>query len=150
MHMTGTRTRRVAFGTLAALGGLGALALGGPALAQANDRGAMLDEPAIVARPDIGGSGNFTGLIDTDKSRLCYLLDAAGVDHPTRAAIEDLKGKTLVALATPDARGASGDCVDISHAAAESLVTDAGEFALEIDNAKYPDGVVHTKLVGMP
>jgi hypothetical protein len=150
MHKTDTRIRRVAFGTLAALGGLGALALGGPALAQMNDRGKMLDEPAITARLDIGGGGNFTGLIDSGKNELCYMLDAAGIGQATRAVIEDAQGAPLITLATPDARGGAGECKTISPAATKALLSDADDYALEVDSKTHPDGEVRAPLHFLP
>ena len=105
--------------------------------------------PSITASLDIGGTGNFTGVFES--RRLCYMINAPGLKDPTRVRIASLKpeknGEVLLEL-KPPVGGASGDCVPVSDEMARRLVKNAGNFALAIDTATYPNAV-WAPLVGM-
>ena len=105
--------------------------------------------PSITASLDIGGSGNFTGVID--KGQLCYMINAAGIDNPTGAAIRSGKkadaGAVVVNL-KPPVGGASADCMPISDDLARKLVRNAGDYWFTIQSAAYPDGAAGAWLVG--
>nr|WP_166175236.1 CHRD domain-containing protein [Altererythrobacter segetis] len=105
--------------------------------------------PSITASLDIGGTGNFTGVFEN--KRLCYMINAPGVANPTAVRIVALKpeknGEVLFNL-KPPVGGASGDCVPASDEVARRLVKNAGNFALAIDTAAYPNAV-WAPLVGM-
>jgi hypothetical protein len=107
--------------------------------------------PVITASLDIGGSGNFTGVIDG--GQLCYLLNAAGIAQPTAAHIHSGKageaGPAVVTLATPT-DGASGACMPIAADLAKKLVADAPDYYLDIHSATYPQGEVRAQLAGHP
>lgn len=105
--------------------------------------------PSITASLDIGGTGNFTGVFDNQ--RLCYMINAPGIANATGVRIVALKpeknGEVLLNL-KPPVGGASGDCVPVSDEVARRLVKNAGNFALAIDTATYPNAV-WAPLVGM-
>ena len=131
---------------------LGAVALAGalsvPAAAQPTPP-TWNPAPSITASLDIGGTGNFTGVFENQ--RLCYMINAPGLDNPTRVRIASLKpeknGEVLLEL-KPPVGGASGDCVPVSDELAKRLVKNAENFALAIDTAAYPNAV-WAPLVGM-
>jgi hypothetical protein len=105
--------------------------------------------PSITASLDIGNSGNFTGVFEN--GRLCYMLNAAGLDNPTAVRIVALKpeknGEVLLNL-KPPVGGASADCVPVADDVAKRLVKNAQNFALAIDTATYPNAA-WAPLVGM-
>jgi hypothetical protein len=127
---------------------IGALTVAGAALAQPAPP-TWNPAPSITASLDIGNSGGFTGVFEN--GRLCYLLNAAGLDNPTAVRIVALKpeknGEVLLNL-KPPVGGASADCVPVADDVAKRLVKNAGNFALSIDTATYPNAA-WAPLVGM-
>ena len=105
--------------------------------------------PSITASLNVGGSGTFTGVFEN--KRLCYMINAAGIDNPTRVRIASLKpeknGEVLLEL-KPPVGAASGDCVPVADELAKRLVKNAENFGLAIDTATYPNAV-WAPLVGM-
>ena len=134
--------------TLKAAFAFGALTITGAAVAQPSPP-TWNPAPSITASLDVGGTGNFTGVFD--KQRLCYMLNAPGVANPTAVRIVALKpaknGEVLLNL-KPPVGGASADCVPVSDDVARRLVKNAGNFAVAIDTATYPNAV-WAPLVGM-
>jgi hypothetical protein len=106
--------------------------------------------PSISASLDVGGSGNFTGVID--KQRLCYMINAAGIDNPTGAVIQSGRKSnagTVVLNLKPPVGGASADCVPIAPDLASKLVKNAGDYWFTIQSAAYPQGAAGAWLMGM-
>jgi hypothetical protein len=106
--------------------------------------------PSITASLDIGGSGNFTGVIDNQ--RLCYMINAAGIANPTGAVIQSgrkTNNGTVVLTLKPPVGGASADCIPISNDLAGKLVKNAGDYYFNIQSATYPAGAAGAWLVGM-
>jgi hypothetical protein len=134
--------------TAAALA-LGAVTLAATALAQPAPP-ASNPAPSITASLDVGGSGNFTGVIDN--KRLCYMINAAGIQNPTGAVIQSGRksnaGTVVMTLKAP-VGGASADCVPISDELAGKLVKDADKYWFAIQSAQYPDGAAGAWLQGM-
>jgi hypothetical protein len=106
--------------------------------------------PSITASLDIGGSGNFTGVIENQK--LCYMINAAGVANPTGAAIrangKNGDGPVVLNLKAP-VGGASADCVPIAADLAGKLVKNADDYRFTLKSAQYPDGVTWAPLQGL-
>jgi len=106
--------------------------------------------PSITASLDIGGSGNFTGVIDN--GRLCYMINAAGIANPTGAVIQSGRknnaGAVVLSL-KPPVGGASADCVPIAPDLAGKLVRNSDDYWFTIQSAKYPDGAAGAWLRGM-
>ena len=105
--------------------------------------------PSITASLDIGGSGNFTGVID--KGQLCYMINAAGIDNPTAAAIRSGKKSdngAVVMNLKPPVGGASADCTPIAEDLARKLVRGSNQYWFEVDSAAYPQGAAGAWLVG--
>jgi len=127
---------------------LGGVALAGAAVAQPAPP-TWKPAPSITASLDVGGTGDFTGVFDNQ--RLCYMLNAPGVANPTAVRIVALKpaknGEVLLNL-KPPVGGASADCLPVSEEVARRLVRNAGNFAVAIDTATYPNAV-WAPLVGM-
>jgi hypothetical protein len=127
---------------------LGAVTLAGAAAAQPAPP-TWNPAPSIAASLDIGGAGNFTGVFENQ--RLCYMINAPGLDNPTRVRIASLKpeknGEVLLEL-KPPVGGASADCVPVTDEVAKRLVKNAGNFAIAIDTAAYPNAA-WAPLVGM-
>lgn len=124
---------------------LGTAALAGAAAAQPAP-------PAWNPAPSIAASfaaGNFTGVFANQ--RLCYMINAPGIANPTAVRIVALKpeknGEVLLNL-KPPVGGASGDCVPVADDVARRLVRNAGNFAVAIDSASYPNAA-WAPLVGM-
>jgi hypothetical protein len=128
---------------------LAAATLAGTALAQPAPP-AWNPAPSITASLDVGGSGNFTGVIDN--GRLCYMINAAGIQNPTGAVIQSGRknnaGTVVLSLKAP-VGGASADCVPISGELAGKLVKDADKYWFTIQSAQYPDGAAGAWLQGM-
>jgi hypothetical protein len=106
--------------------------------------------PSVTASLDIGGSGNFTGVIDND--RLCYMINAAGIANPTGAVIQSGRKNnagTVVLSLKPPVGGASGDCIPIADDLARKLVKDADKYWFTIQSAQYPQGAAGAWLQGM-
>jgi hypothetical protein len=103
----------------------------------------------VAADLDIGGSGSFTGVIDPAKGQMCYMLDAAGIGHPTAAKIEaagaGASGQAVVTLQAPTG-GSSGDCAAIPANVARDLLAHPKGYALVIDTAAYPGGALRAPL----
>jgi hypothetical protein len=127
---------------------IGALTVAGAALAQPAPP-TWNPAPSITASLDIGGTGNFTGVFENQ--RLCYMINAPGLKDPTRARIASLKpdknGEVVLNL-KPPVGGASADCIPVADDVAKRLVKNAGNFALAIDTATYPNAA-WAPLVGM-
>jgi len=106
--------------------------------------------PSITASLDVGGSGNFTGVID--HGRLCYMINAAGIANPTGAVIQSGRksnnGAVVLNLKAP-VGGTSGDCVPIADDLARKLVKNAGDYWFTIQSAQYPQGAAGAWLMGM-
>jgi hypothetical protein len=105
--------------------------------------------PSITASLDIGGSGNFTGVIEN--GRLCYMINAAGIANPTGAVIQSGRKNnagTVVLQLKPPVGGASGDCVPIAGDLARKLVKDADKYWFTIQSAQYPQGAAGAWLQG--
>ena len=134
---------------LTAAAALGAAAIAGAAWAQPAPP-AWHPAPSITASLDIGGSGNFTGVIDN--GRLCYMINAAGIANPTGAVIQSGRknnaGAVVLSL-KPPVGGASADCVPIAADLAGKLVRNAGDYWFTIQSAQYPDGAAGAWLQGM-
>ena len=130
---------------------LGALALAVPAAAQEAANPYLSNDPIVFASLDIGGRGNFTGVIDPEANRLCYILNAPGVETPTAAHIHlggpGESGAPVVPLETP-AEGASGGCVELEADLAKALVDNPGGYYVNVHNAAYPGGAVRAQLRG--
>ena len=144
MHSTSFSRGRKAAAALGALALAGALAA--PAAAQPKPQ-PWNPSPSITASLDIGGSGNFTGVMDNGK--LCYMINAAGIANPTGAVIQSGKKDGAVVLRLkPPVGGASGDCVPIADDLARKLVKDAGHYYFAIQSAQYPQGAAGAWLMG--
>jgi hypothetical protein len=130
---------------------LGTLALTTTASAQQAETPPASNDAILFANLDIGGSGNFTGVLDRQTNELCYILNADGVDQPTAAHIHvggpGESGQPVVPLETPD-DGASGACVAVEASVAQALVANPGGYYVNIHNAAYPQGVVRAQLKG--
>ena len=94
----------------AALVALGAVAFASAAHAQPKPA-PWNPSPSITASLDIGGSGNFSGVLDN--GQLCYIINAAGLANPTAAVIRSGKksdnGAVVMNLRAP-VGGSVGDC----------------------------------------
>ena len=128
---------------------LGALAAAAAAYAQPAPA-PWNPSPSVSASLDIGGSGNFTGVID--KGQLCYMINAAGIDNPTAAVIRSGKkadAGAVVMNLKPPVGGASADCAPIADDLARKLVKNAGDYWFTIQSAQYPQGAAGAWLQGM-
>jgi hypothetical protein len=127
---------------------LGAAALAATAFAQPAPS-AWKPAPSISASLDIGGSGNFTGVIENQ--RLCYMINAAGIANPTGAVIQSGRksnaGAVVLNLKAP-VGGASADCMPIPDDLARKIVRNAGDYWFTIQSADYPDGAAGAWLMG--
>ena len=106
--------------------------------------------PSITASLDIGGSGNFTGVIDN--GRLCYMINAAGIANPTGAVIQSGRKNNagaVVLTLKPPIGGVSADCIPIAPDLAGKIVRNADDYWLTIQSAQYPDGAAGAWLQGM-
>lgn len=130
---------------------LTALPLAAPAAAQDGGNPYVSNAPIVFASLDIGNSGNFTGVIDRATNRLCYILNADGLEQPAAAHIHvggaGESGAPVVPLETP-ADGASGGCVALQADVAKALTENPGGYYVNIHNAAYPGGVVRAQLRG--
>ena len=130
---------------------LGTLALAVPAAAQEAANPYLSNDPIVFASLDIGGRGNFTGVIDPEANRLCYILNAPGVETPTAAHIHlggpGESGAPVVPLETR-AVGASGGCVELEADLVKALVDNPGGYYVNVHNAAYPGGAVRAQLRG--
>lgn len=135
---------------------LGALALAVPAAAQQGSAAQaenpyVSTDPIVFASLDIGGTGNFTGVIDRETNRFCYILNADGVTAPTPAHIHvggpGESGAPVVPLETPD-DGASGGCLTLEADVARALVENPGGYYVNVHNEAYPGGAVRAQLRG--
>jgi hypothetical protein len=97
-------------------------------------------QPAVTASFE-GRSGSFTGIVDTEKGELCYLLNAAGIAGATSARIITDKGQPAVTL-QPPVGGASGTCAAIGADTAKALLDHPERYWLEIGNATYPQATL--------
>lgn len=135
-------------GALAALA-LGALALSGAAVAQEDESPYVSDDHILAASLPDGGS--FTGVLDPETNRLCYILNAAAVDGPTAAHIHaggpDASGPPVVPLENP-ADGASGGCMTLQADVARALVANPGGHYVNVHNAAYPAGAARGQIRG--
>lgn len=131
-----------------AAGVLSGVALAGAAAAQPAPA-PWNPSPSITASLDIGGSGNFSGIMD--KGQLCYMINAAGIDNPTAAVIRSGKKSdngAVVMTLRPPVGGASADCAPIADDLARKLVRNAKDYWFEIDSATYPQGAAGAWLSG--
>jgi hypothetical protein len=134
---------------LSAATGLAALACASAAGAQPAPP-AWNPAPSISASLDVGGSGGLTGVIENQ--RLCYMINAAGIDNPTGAVIQSGRKNNngaVVLTLKPPVGGASGDCVPIPADLAGKLVKNAGDYWFTIQSAAYPQGAAGAWLMGM-
>lgn len=135
--------------TLTAAAALGAAALAASAGAQPAPP-SWNPAPSITASLDIGGSGNFTGVIENQ--RLCYMINAPGIPNPTGAVIQSGRKNNagaVVLTLKPPVGGASADCVPIADDLARKLVRNAGDYWFTIQSAQYPQGAAGAWLMGM-
>jgi len=96
--------------------------------------------PVLSADLGLGGPGQFNAVDDTGAGRLCYMLVAPGIADPTGAFIGDGKTHTSVLALQPPVGGTSGACADVGQALAQKLVDHAGDYAVYVQSAAYPNG----------
>ncbi|MGZ3266013.1 MAG: CHRD domain-containing protein [Reyranella sp.] len=133
---------------LAALVAIGAGAFAGAAFAQPAPA-PWNPSPSITASLDVGGTGNFTGVID--KGQLCYMINAAGVANPTAAVIRSgnkSDNGAVVMNLRPPVGGSVGDCTPVAPDLARKLVRNSHDYWFEIDSAQYPQGAAGAWLLG--
>lgn len=130
---------------------LGTLAFTASASAQEAGNQTAGNPAILFASLDIGGTGNFTGVLDRQTNELCYILNADAVDDPTAAHIHvggpGESGPPVVPLETP-ADGASGACMTVEPGVAQALLANPGGYYVNIHNAAYPQGVARAQLKG--
>ena len=146
MHSTSFSRGRKAAAALGALALAGALAA--PAAAQPKPQ-PWNPSPSITASLDIGGSGNFSGVLDN--GQLCYIINAAGLANPTAAVIrsgQKSDNRAVVMNLRAPVGGSVGDCTPVAPDLARKLVKDAHNYWFEIDSAQYPQGAAGAWLMG--
>jgi len=100
---------------------------------------------------DADGTGTSAFLIDIDKSRLCYTLQAANIPLPATAAHihrgdASISGPVVIPFTQPNASGTSAACVAVDAALLRELVTNPGGFYSNIHSTEFPGGAVRAPL----
>lgn len=131
-----------ALGTLA-LTGTAAAQFGPPPEPWSNNRA------VLTANLNLGNSGSFTGLLNPEMTRMCYILNAGAVSQPTAARIlsgtPGESGSVVLELENP-ANGSSAGCVDVQAELARAMVDNPAGHYLAIQTAAYPEGFVRVPL----
>lgn len=130
------RTAAIALGGATVL-----LAIALPAIGQTPPPPPYNPHPVLSADLGLGGPGQFNAVDDTSTGQLCYMLVAPGIANPTGAFIGDSKTRTSVLALQPPVGGTSGACVNIDKGLAQSMVDHAGNYAVYVQSAQYPNGM---------
>lgn len=108
------------------------------------------DQAVLTADLDIGNTGTFTGLLNPEMTRMCYILNAGPIEQPTAVRIlsgaPGEGGEVVLQLKTP-ASGSSAACVDLQADVARAMVENPEGYRLAISNAAYPQGYISAPLV---
>ena len=139
-----------------------ALALAVPAAAQFGPQGPPVDAPlwgpstdyaskAPILTADLGarGHGAFTGVVNSAKNELCYMMNVSGLDEPTAAHIHvggaGQDGAPVVTLKAP-ANGSSGGCVAVPANVIAAMVAQPGGYYVNVHTKAVPGGAVRGQL----
>ena len=100
---------------------------------------------------DADGTGTSAFLIDIDKSRLCYTLQAANIPLPAVAAHihrgdGSISGPVVIPFTQPNASGSSGGCVAVDGALLREIIANPGGFYSNIHSTEFPGGAIRAPL----
>jgi hypothetical protein len=106
--------------------------------------------PILTADLGARGHGAFTGVVDSAKNQLCYMMNVSGLDEPTAAHIHlggaGQDGAPVVTLKAP-ANGSSGGCVAVPANVIAAMVAQPAGYYVNIHTKTMPGGAVRGQLV---
>jgi hypothetical protein len=101
--------------------------------------------PILFADLDLGGPAGFTGVLKPG-NQLCYILSVPGIEGASGAGIVLNDGaRTVVPLKAPEG-GSSGGCVSIQADLANGLVTNPGDYSINVVSKSLTLSAAHGKL----
>jgi hypothetical protein len=104
---------------------------------------------AEVAAGDPDGTGRATIRINPRRGELCYQLRVSGIEPATAAHVHDappkVAGPVVAPLQAPTS-GSSKGCVTISKTLAQEIISDPGEYYVNVHNDPYPGGALRGQL----
>jgi hypothetical protein len=111
---------------------------------------ATLTGAAEVPGPgDPDGSGSARITINVGRGQLCYELTVSDIAPATMAHVHigdaSVAGPVVVGLDAPT-DGSSSGCVSVSRQLAQSILTNARGYYVNVHNAEYPPGAVRGQL----
>ncbi len=98
---------------------------------------------------DANGAGEFVAALNRS-GRMCYELEANGVDLVTAAHIHEgtaqLNGKVVAPLVTPQMNRRAKACTELAPELARRILADPSAFYVNLHNAAHPNGAVRGQL----
>lgn len=103
---------------------------------------------------DLDGTGTARIRVDAEEGRVCWELNARGIDRATAAHIHRGEagsvGPPVVPLTTPDEAGRSEGCAPAPAELAREMIVRAHGFYVNVHNAAFPGGAIRGQLRGQP
>jgi len=100
---------------------------------------------------DADGTGTSAFLLDLDRSRLCYTLQAANIPLPAVAAHihrgdGSISGPVVIPFTQPGANGTSAGCVAVDGALLREIIANPAGFYSNIHSTEFPGGAIRAPL----
>jgi hypothetical protein len=115
-------------------------------------RSTLTGHQAVPGPGDLDGTGTAQVRIDAQTGRVCWELNARGIDRATGAHIHrgaaGSVGPPVVPLVAPGASEHSEGCADVAPELAREIALRPFLFYVNVHNAAFPGGAIRGQLSG--
>ena len=107
---------------------------------------------AVPGPGDLDGTGTARARVDAERGRVCWELNARGIDRATGAHIHrgeaGSAGPPVIPLAPPGASERSEGCATVTIELARQMIMTPHGFYVNVHNAAFPAGAIRGQLRG--
>ena len=104
----------------------------------------------VPGRGDGDGTGKATVTLNHGQGQVCYELSVSNIGIATAAHIHrgatTEAGPVLVSLDAPSAEGSSKGCVNLDKDKIKDIMTNPGNYYINVHNAEFKDGAIRGQL----
>ena len=109
---------------------------------------------AVPGPGDLDGTGTLRARVDSENGRICWELNARGIDPATAAHVHrgeaGAAGPPVVPLTSPGATGHSEGCAAIGLELAREMIARPHGFYVNVHNGAFPQSAIRGQLRGQP